>query len=116
LVDNAIKYTNSGEINIQLYRTDNGSLCVDVCDTGIGMSKEFLEKLFTPFSQEEQGYKRRFEGNGLGLALVKKYCEFNSAVIMVRSKKNAGSTFTVIFKEIADNDQSQNETTKVEIA
>ncbi|MDP4195143.1 MAG: ATP-binding protein [Bacteroidota bacterium] len=113
LVDNAIKYTNHGEINIQLYKTDNGSLCVDVRDTGIGMSKEFLEKLFTPFSQEEQGYRRKFEGNGLGLALVKKYCEFNNAVIMVRSEKNAGSTFSVKFKEIVNNDQSQHETTKV---
>lgn len=114
LVDNAIKYTNHGEINIQLYKADNGSLCVDVSDSGIGMSKEFLEKLFTPFSQEEQGYRRRFEGNGLGLALVKKYCEFNNAVIIVKSKKNVGSTFSVMFKEIADNESLQHETTKVE--
>jgi signal transduction histidine kinase len=61
------------------------------------MSNEYLEKLFIPFSQEDVGHKREFEGNGLGLALVKKYVEINNGVIKVESKKDMGSTFTVIF-------------------
>ena len=61
------------------------------------MSKEYLEKLFIPFSQEVVGQKREFEGNGLGLALVKKYVEINNATIKVESEKNKGSIFTVIF-------------------
>jgi len=56
-----------------------------------------LEKLFQPFTQEEQGYCRKFEGNGLGLALVKKYCEMNNAEIKVVSKKGLGTKFTVAF-------------------
>ena len=43
------------------------------------------------------GYSRKFEGNGLGLALVKKYCELNNALITVKSEKGKGSTFTVTF-------------------
>ncbi|MGE5497957.1 MAG: sensor histidine kinase, partial [Syntrophothermus sp.] len=97
LINNAIKYTKKGEINITIYRTENDNLAVDVADTGIGISNEYINRLFTPFSQEEQGYTRKFEGNGLGLALVKKYCELNDAEIKVKSEKGKGSIFTVIF-------------------
>jgi signal transduction histidine kinase len=45
--------------------------------------------------QEERGYSRRYEGNGLGLALVKKYCDMNKATINVESQKGKGSTFKI---------------------
>ena len=64
---------------------------------GIGIKKEFIPNLFTAFTQEEGGYTRSFEGNGLGLALVKKYCQLNNAEIKVESEKGVGTTFTVIF-------------------
>lgn len=95
LLDNAIKYTNSGEINIKVYFTD-GNCVVEIIDTGIGISNDKIEEIFKPFAQEEQGYTRKFEGNGLGLALVKKYCEMNNAKIEVISKKGEGSIFRVI--------------------
>jgi len=44
------------------------------------------------------GYSRKYDGNGIGLALVKKYCELNNATVSVESKKNIGSKFSVIFK------------------
>jgi PAS domain S-box-containing protein len=97
LVDNAIKYTQKGKVDINIYRNDQNKLVIEVIDTGIGISEDYLPLLFTPFSQEEQGYTRKFEGNGLGLALVKKYCELNNADIEVESKKGLGSTFRVIF-------------------
>lgn len=97
LIDNAIKFTKKGKVEI-LFKNDNaGKIMVEVKDTGIGISKEFLPKIFEPFVQEEQGYTRSFEGNGLGLALVKRYCDINNAVIEVESEKNVGSTFRVIF-------------------
>ena len=99
LIDNAIKYTKKGKVEILLGKNKTGNTFVEVKDTGIGISKEFLLKLFEPFTQEEQGYSRSFEGNGLGLTLTKKYCEFNNAVIEVESEKNAGSTFRIIFAE-----------------
>lgn len=98
IIENAIKYTHSGKIDVKLYN-NNGSVCVDVEDTGIGILNEYMPFLFTPFSQEETGYTRRYEGNGLGLALVKKYAELNDADIKVQSEKGKGSKFTVSFKK-----------------
>ena len=97
MIDNAIKYTKKGKIEILLGKNKTGNIMVEVKDTGIGMSKEFLPRLFKPFTQEDQGYSRSFDGNGLGLDLVKKYCEINNAVIEVESEKNVGSTFRIIF-------------------
>jgi PAS domain S-box-containing protein len=96
LIDNAVKYTKSGSVTILVERKKT-TLSIAIKDTGIGIAKEYIPLLFTPFSQEEQGYTRRFDGNGLGLALVKKFCELNKATIQVESEKNSGSTFTVIF-------------------
>lgn len=98
LIDNAIKYTETGAIEIILSKNKESEIEVDIKDTGIGMSNEFLEKLFEPFVQEERGYTRSFDGNGLGLALVKNYCEINSASIEVKSEKNIGSSFKIRFK------------------
>jgi PAS domain S-box-containing protein len=97
LIDNALKYTSEGKVEIALNRDVRDSLYVDVSDTGIGISQEYLPMLFTPFTREEKGYTRTFEGNGLGLALVKRYCELNNAEIKVSSIKGQGTTFRVIF-------------------
>ncbi|MBN1299672.1 MAG: PAS domain S-box protein [Melioribacteraceae bacterium] len=102
LIDNAIKYTNKGEVTVHLH--SNGNVAVDVIDTGIGISKEYLNRMFAIFSQEDQGYSRRFEGNGLGLALVKEYCKINRAVIKVESKKGVGSKFSIIFSNTITSD------------
>ncbi|MFH1194765.1 MAG: two-component regulator propeller domain-containing protein [bacterium] len=97
LLNNAIKYTPEGKVEIRLRRDESNKLIVEVNDTGIGISESFLPELFKPFSQEDSGYTRRFEGNGLGLALVKKYVELNNAEIEVKSKKGIGTTFLVSF-------------------
>ncbi len=96
LLDNAVKYTQKGTIEI-LITGDNKKIEVIIGDTGIGMSAEFLNNLFEPFMQEEQGYSRSFEGNGLGLALVKKYCDLNGVQISIESKKEFGSKFILTF-------------------
>ncbi|PID56954.1 MAG: hypothetical protein CR986_09765 [Ignavibacteriae bacterium] len=97
LIENAIKYTKEGSIDISLFYNKMGQIQVDVKDTGIGISEDYFPKLFEPFSQEEQGYTRTYEGIGLGLSLVKNYAELNNANISVQSKKNEGSLFSVIF-------------------
>ena len=97
LLDNAIKYTEEGSIDVIIDKNGEDIVCIDVVDTGIGISKEYLPNLFELFSQEEQGYTRKFEGNGLGLALVKNYCELNNANISVESQKGIGSKFRVAF-------------------
>jgi signal transduction histidine kinase len=98
LIDNAIKYTDNGRVEVTIDRNNDGCIIVSVEDTGIGISDEFMKNIFKPFLQEESGYSRRYEGNGLGLALTKKYCELNNATINVESQKGAGSKFIITFK------------------
>ncbi len=99
LIDNAIKFTPKGKVEIIIFSNSNQQPCVSVKDTGIGISEEYQSKLYSPFSQEDTGYTRRFEGNGLGLAIVKRYVELNKADIEVQSQKGVGTTFTVVFKK-----------------
>ncbi|MFH1198152.1 MAG: two-component regulator propeller domain-containing protein [bacterium] len=98
LLNNAVKYTKEGWIELKISGA-NKKLIIEINDSGVGISPEFLPHLFEPFTQEEGGYTRRFEGNGLGLALVKKYCEMNKATIDVQSEKGKGTSFKVIFNE-----------------
>jgi signal transduction histidine kinase len=95
LLQNAIKFTQSGEIRVSGRIAADGALEIAVADTGVGIDRAFFARLFEPFAQEELGYTRRFEGAGLGLALVKRYAELNGATIAVESEKRKGSTFTV---------------------
>ncbi len=97
LIHNSIKYTIRGKIDVVIFKDEQNRVNVNISDTGIGMSEDYLTKIFHPFSQEDTGHKREFEGNGLGLALVKKYLDLNKAEILVKSKKEVGSTFTVTF-------------------
>lgn len=97
LVDNALKYTFKGKIEIKLSRFKNGKINLVVADTGIGMSEKYQEDLFKPFHQEEHGLSKRFLGNGLGLALVKNYCDLNDIQIKVNSKKDVGTKFKLVF-------------------
>lgn len=98
LIGNAVKYTRKGSVTVKVYKNKDEKICVDIKDTGIGMSREYQANLFSPFSQENVGYKREFEGNGLGLALVKKYVDINNSEIKVSSEKDKGSVFTIIFQ------------------
>ena len=95
LIDNAIKYTNDGKVEVKVKKQQNGNGIIEINDTGVGISEEFQEKIFIPFLQEEQGYSRRFEGTGLGLSLVKKYAELNNVKLSFSSKKNIGTSFII---------------------
>jgi PAS domain S-box-containing protein len=94
LVDNAIKFTPEGYVKVSLNRKDN-SVVIDIEDTGIGISEEYLSHLFEPFSQEESGLSRTFEGVGLGLSIVKKLLDLIHAEITVESTKGQGTTFHI---------------------
>ncbi len=100
LIDNAIKYTDKGHVKLTAKKDEEEGLIISVADTGIGISEEFLPKLFSTFTQEEQGYTRSYDGNGLGMALVKRYCDLINAEISVKSKKGKGTTFTVVFPDL----------------
>ncbi len=95
LIENAVKFTQKGYIKIETYPNSNETiLFCSIKDTGIGISENYLDHIFEPFSQEEDGFNRSFEGNGLGLALTKKYLDLINSSITVDSVKGVGSTFT----------------------
>lgn len=95
LVDNAIKFTRQGYIEFEVASFADKELAVcKIKDTGIGISTEYLDHLYRPFSQEELDIGRNFEGNGLGLAISKKYVEKMGGSLIVDSIKGVGSTFT----------------------
>lgn len=112
LLDNAVKYTQEGAIEIIVFLNFENQVCVSVADKGIGINEEYMLHLFSLFSQEDNSYSRMFEGTGLGLALVKKHCELNKAAIEVKSKKNVGSEFTVKFLDKADQNKIRDITGK----
>jgi PAS domain S-box-containing protein len=97
LIENAIKYTNDGRIKVSVENINEHKTVVNIQDSGIGISNEYRSKMFSPFSQEDFGQKRNYEGIGLGLALVKEYVDINHAEIIVQSVKHQGSTFSVTF-------------------
>ncbi|WP_445475318.1 ATP-binding protein [Methanococcoides methylutens] len=94
LVSNAIKFTGEGgSVTIGL-NTSNEMVSVYVEDTGLGISPNDQKKLFNPFFQADSSTSRRYDGTGLGLALVKKYVEMHGGKIWVDSEAGKGSKFT----------------------
>ena len=109
ILSNAIKYTPSGGsvmINVDELACDEpGYMIVStrVSDTGIGMSQEYLTKIFDAFTRERNTTKSKIAGTGLGMSIVKKYVDLLGGTIHVESKLGKGSTFTVTLKHrIAD--------------
>jgi hypothetical protein len=107
LLQNAIKFTEAGSVTAKLYRGADRKLKISIIDTGIGIEPGYLGRIFEPFSQEESGYTRRFEGNGLGLALTRSYLQLNGATIAVESQKGQGSTFTISFSPESELDLAE---------
>lgn len=97
VIDNAVKYTNEGKIDIYIDTDDDGRLTIIVRDTGVGISEEYLTNMFRAFTQEDQGFTRKYDGNGLGLTLVRKYCELNNASVKISSKKQEGTEVKITF-------------------
>ncbi|SFR48570.1 Signal transduction histidine kinase [Marinobacter daqiaonensis] len=94
LLANAIKFTESGRVSIHLAQTPEG-VRLEVRDTGIGMSREALHRIFSPFSQADSDTTRRYGGTGLGLALCQQLVERMHGQIQVDSRAGQGTWFTV---------------------
>ena len=109
ILSNAIKYTPAGGsvmVDVdELSCDESGYMIVRirVSDTGIGMSQEYLTKIFEAFTREQNTTKSKIAGTGLGMSIVKKYVELLGGTIDVESELGKGSTFTVTLKHrIAD--------------
>lgn len=105
IVNNAIKFTESGEICVRacLKPVDGkrAELCCSVCDTGIGIEADKITILFESFSQADNSNTREFGGSGLGLAIVKQLCGLMHGRVSVESELGKGSCFEfrVVFDE-----------------
>jgi len=95
-VGNAIKFTDKGEVVITTIKKHDSRVSIVVKDTGIGISEEFMPRIFNSFEQESTGRSRSHEGSGLGLAISKKYIELLGGEILIESKKDQGSNFEIV--------------------
>ena len=100
ILGNSVKYTNApGIITFTVEQTaftdDSAILSFKMQDTGIGMDKEYIPKLFETFSQERNDDSNRYGGSGLGMAITKNFVEMTGGEIHVESEKGRGSVFTV---------------------
>lgn len=109
LISNAIKFTDKGEIIISASTTDDfttGRVILDVSveDTGVGIEKNKLDRLFKAFSQEDASTTRKYGGTGLGLSIVNNLCSLMGGECRVESQKNVGSifSFTLSLKPIQE--------------
>ena len=95
LLNNAVKFTKQGFIEVELNVLADKDLAIcRIKDSGVGISSQYLDHLFQPFSQEDTNIGRNYEGNGLGLALAKRYIEKMGGSLLVDSIKGVGSTFS----------------------
>ncbi|MBB5508243.1 hybrid sensor histidine kinase/response regulator [Paraburkholderia atlantica] len=99
LVSNAIKFTATGDVLLEVYLKDDTAedspIVIGVSDTGIGMTPQQQESLFHAFTQADSSIARRYGGTGLGLALCLRLTELMHGTIWVKSELHAGSTFVV---------------------
>ncbi|GGD44340.1 hypothetical protein GCM10011514_05360 [Emticicia aquatilis] len=93
LLSNAFKFTeNNKKVSVKITYEEN-HLLIEISDEGIGISKDKLEKIFDRFYQVESNSNRKFDGTGIGLALVKELVEVMKGKIDVRSQENVGTKF-----------------------
>src|SRR6195952_3596000 len=99
LVDNAVKFTESGSVALNVTPVrgakGKGGVCFAVSDSGIGLSLAEIKRLFRPFSQANVSIAQRFGGAGLGLSSVKQLARAMGGDIVVRPRRGGGTTFTL---------------------
>lgn len=99
LIGNSLKFTQNGSITVHcdLIKdyADFQDISISIIDTGIGMDENFIQSIFTKFSQEEEDTTRKFGGTGLGMAITKELIDLMKGTIAITSQKNKGTTFKI---------------------
>lgn len=99
LVENAIKYNHPlGQVTVTAYQR-NKHVCLSVEDTGSGIPKEFMERVFEPFFRVDKSRSRELGGVGLGLAFVREIVRVHDGSICIKSGKTGGTIFEVTFAQ-----------------
>src|SRR5437764_11455223 len=103
LLKNAIKFTpNEGEIVISSSNPSPEVLTISVCDTGIGMEPDVMQRIFNPFEQRHRSFERRFGGLGLGLAISKSLAQAQGGTLTAQSDgRDRGSTFILSMQTLS---------------
>lgn len=95
VLGNAVKFTDAGQIILEVARDADDHIIFRVSDTGIGMNDEQISRLFIPFEQAEAGTSRRFGGSGLGMSIARQLIEIMAGSIMVDSQSGQGTVVTI---------------------
>ncbi len=118
LLSNAMKFTpENGQITLtvrqETKRNGNVQTRFQVQDTGIGMTKDFMDRIFIPFEQQDASISRKYGGTGLGLSISEQLTDMMGGKIEVESEEGCGTTFTVVIPfEVAEKiDKAKNEMT-----
>ncbi|MGH1461859.1 MAG: response regulator [Neptuniibacter sp.] len=109
LISNAAKFTKQGTITLSANETtilNKPAIQFAVADTGIGIPEDKINHIFSEFSQADESTTRDYGGTGLGLALVKKFCEMMGGGIRVESTTGEGSTFIVTLPKVMQKQRS----------
>jgi two-component system sensor histidine kinase BarA len=105
LLSNAVKFTKQGEVVLRVSlmkgENDDGSLSIEVIDSGIGMDEKSQARLFQPFTQADDTITRRFGGTGLGLVICKQLAELMGGDIVINSDLGVGTCMTVTLPLLA---------------
>ncbi len=100
LIDNAIKFTHEGSVNVDFtlknQRRSRITASITVSDTGIGIPKERLKYVFGEFNQADDSILRKYGGTGLGLSISKKLVEMQGGTLTVNSQTGVGTSFTIV--------------------
>ncbi len=116
LINNAIKFTESGSIWVQVEVTDNHNIIIAVKDTGIGIAEDKISLIFQTFTQADGSTTRKFGGTGLGLSITKKIVEKLGGTMEVLSELNKGSEFIISIPAGVDLKQTKwIDTDKIEV-
>ena len=110
LVNNAVKFTEQGRIQVVLSLADQAHWCMEVSDTGVGIPQDAQQLIFDPFRQGDAEVTKRPGGIGLGLSIAKQLVQLMHGEIIVKSQVGSGSTFTVLLPlEIPETEQAIHE-------
>lgn len=106
LLGNAVKFTDSGEVQLHVTSENNNGLAIVIKDTGIGIREQQIPRLFQDFSQGDASTSRKYGGTGLGLTICKQLVEMMAGTITVASRYGLGSEFTITLPlQALDDDQ-----------
>ncbi len=96
LVSNSVKFTSDGTVLITIAETEDEGLCIEVKDSGIGMSKEAVDRLFSRFEQADSSTTREYGGTGLGMSITQNLVEMMKGEISVESEEGKGTKVNVV--------------------